>query len=294
MSDLPRRIGGSSDYWLYHPSTGYDLTRSHTPRLSLTTTTSQPITICPSTTALIIIDMQNFFLNPAAGRPFNPTAHAAEKKLLDVAIPACNDSGIQVVYLTWGITVEGLEVLPPALFRGFGAVLEGNLQDVDGGRMEERFGERPTVGEDMGDVAEEGDIPVPGGRLLMRDQWNTSLHPPMQASFDSSQRLQKPDVRFHKAHISGFTSPNLPIVQFLRQKGIKSLLFSGVNTDQCVLASLQDAAAMGFDAVLLRDGSATGSPEYARQMAEFNCRKSWGFVTTCDALQAGVKNMMYQ
>jgi nicotinamidase-related amidase len=235
--------------------------------------------------------MQNFFLDPAAGRPLNPLAVAAEKKLLDVGIPACREAGIQVVHLTWGIEDQELETLPPALLRGFGAVLEGDLEDVDGERVVEGFGEKPTVGEELGDVKlEDGEV-VAGGRLLMRDQWNTALHPPLQSSFASSQTLPLPDVRFHKSHISGFSSPELPIVKFLRDKGIKTLLFGGVNTDQCVLGSLQDAAMMGFDCVLVRDAAATGSPEYARKMAEYNCRKSWGFVVDCDALSEGVRDM---
>lgn len=38
----------------------------------------------------------------------------------------------------------------------------------------------------------------------------------------------------------------------MKEKGIKALLFAGVNTDQCVLATIQDASKHGFDTVLLR------------------------------------------
>ncbi|KAK0391679.1 hypothetical protein NLU13_1178 [Sarocladium strictum] len=295
MSTLACRLGSPSDNWIYNPSSGYDLTRSLSPRLTLPTTTSQPITICPSTTALIVIDMQNFFLDPAAGRPRNPLAVEAERRLVEIGIPACREGGIRVVHLTWGIAggAEGeLASIPPCVVRGFGAVLEGDLEDVDGDVVvKETFGVRPTVGDDMGDVTLENGKMIPGGDLLMRDQWNTALHPPLEAAFQASQSLPLPDVRFHKARISGFSSTALPIVKFLRSEGIKTLLFTGVNTDQCVVASLQDAAAMGFDAVLMRDGCATASPDYARKAVEYNCRKNWGFVADLQGLRDGVRRM---
>lgn len=216
----------------------------------------------------------------------------AEKRLLELGIPACREAGIQVVYLTWGIEEEEVEEgLPPCVIRGFGAVLEGDLEDVDGEPLVERFGDKRTVGEEMGDVKlEDGEV-VPGGKILLRDQWNTALHPPFEDSFQASQAFPLPDVRFHKSRISGFSSPSLPIVQFLKQQGIKTLLFNGVNTDQCVMASLEDAAAMGFDCVLMRDGCATGSPDYARKAVEFNCRKNWGFVAELGGLLQGVRAM---
>jgi nicotinamidase-related amidase len=57
------------------------------------------------------------------------------------------------------------------------------------------------------------------------------------------------------------------------------------------MGSLQDAVGLGFDAVLMKDGCATASPDYARKMAEFNCRKNWGFVASLDDLAEGVKSM---
>lgn len=125
----------------------------------------------------------------------------------------------------------------------------------------------------------------------MREQFNTALHGPLQQSFDESQQMALPDVRFHKARLSGFWGGSTPCVEYLKKKGITTLLFGGVNTDQCVLASIQDAANLGFDTILLKDGSGTTSPDYAKEMVEFNCRKSWGFVSSCQALMEGVNSM---
>lgn len=291
----PERFGNDNNFWSFHPSTGWDLTRGLTPGLTLPTTNDQPITICPRTTALVVVDMQNFFLHPAAGRPLNPLAVAAEDKLARVAVPACRRAGIQVVHLTWGISDDELAVLPPTILRAFGVVLEQGAREVRGPRR---------VGGDMGDVKLENGNVVAAGRMLMRDQWNTELHDPLLSTFTTdttsplspslssastvSPETALPDVRFHKARVSGFSDPALPIVAFLRGRGITTLLFAGVNTDQCVYGSLTDAVSLGFDGVLLRDGCATGSPDFAREMVEFECRRAWGFVSSCEALREAV------
>lgn len=147
------------------------------------------------------------------------------------------------------------------------------------------------VGDDIGDIKLPNGTTVSAGRLLMRDQWNAALHDPLQHEFDKSQTTDLPDVRFHKSRLSGFWGGTTRCIEYLKEKGITTLLFSGVNTDQCVLASLQDACNLGFDTILLKDGCGTTSPEYATKMVEFNCRKSWGFVSSCQALENGMKRM---
>ena len=147
------------------------------------------------------------------------------------------------------------------------------------------------VGDDIGEVKLSNGSTVSAGRLLMRDQWNSALHEPLQQEFDKSQTTALPDVRFHKSRLSGFWGGTTRCMEYLKAKGITTLLFAGVNTDQCVLACLQDACNMGFDIILLKDGCGTTSPEYATEMVELNCRKSWGFVSSCQGLENGVKNM---
>jgi nicotinamidase-related amidase len=79
---------------------------------------------------------------------------------------------------------------------------------------------------------------------------------------------------------------------FLEQEGIRSLLFAGVNTDQCVGGTLQDAFSKGFDCVLLRDAVGTSSPGFAQEGIEYNAAKSWGFVVGCEEFERGVGEMV--
>ncbi|KAJ4370006.1 hypothetical protein N0V83_005770 [Neocucurbitaria cava] len=279
-----------SNSWSFTPTTGWDLTRTTNPsttsssssRITLETTTT-PITIDPSKSALVIIDMQNFFLSSALGNA-KGEGHAAEAALLTSAIPAATQAGIQVIHITWGISDDELAVLPPILDRIFGF-------DIDAAKPNANDRERKMprgIGHPMGTVTLADGAQVDAGRLLMRDQWNTELSDALLQDFEASQNSTKPHVRFHKNRISGlWAGGSTPFREYLKENGITTLLFSGVNTDQCVLGTLQDASNQGFDAVLLRDGCGTTSPGFASEAVGFNCRRIWGFVSSCGALVEG-------
>ncbi|KAK3182027.1 hypothetical protein K4F52_006591 [Lecanicillium sp. MT-2017a] len=278
----------NSSFWLFDAGNGFDLTHPPSPnsplvapRLKMQTATA-PITIAPHKTALVIIDMQNLFLRFARG-----PGHDAEGELLTRAIPAARKAGIQIIYVTWGLSDEELSILPPSVIRAFG------FQESDGAEPGSGKECRRTAGagDDLGDFELPDGSTVSAGRLLMRGQWNTEIHGPLLQSFDESQQTALPDVRFHKARVSGFWAGSTACVDYLKQRGITTLLFGGVNTDQCVLASLQDACNLGFDTILLKDACGTTSPKYASDMVEYNCRKSWGFVSSCGALAEGVRGM---
>ncbi|KAK3934273.1 Isochorismatase-like protein [Diplogelasinospora grovesii] len=284
-----------SNFWLFSPSVGWDLTHPPSPdgppqpparRLTLSTTTA-PVTVDPGKTALIVIDMQNFFLSPAMGRARGP-GHAAGEVLLSTGFPAAREAGIRVVHVTWGISDEELAVLPPVIFRIFG--YEQTPAEEEDGRLTEKKDNTRHVGRDLGTVKYPDGTTVGAGRALMRDQWNTALYGGLQESFDDSQGTAMPQVRFHKSRLSGFWSGGSnDLIGYLKEHKITTLLFAGVNTDQCVLASIQDACNLGFDTILLKDGCGTRSPDYTRQMVEFNARKAWGFVSSCKGLADGVK-----
>ena len=316
-------VGRPSNFWLFSNRHGFDLTHPDTPsstpvhpRITLETT-NDPITIAPSKTALIIIDMQNFFLSAAMGRP-KGEGHKAEEALLKDGIPAAREAGIQIIWLTWGITEEELDRIPPTLWRVFGfEIADGGrtfqvLEDEEWGSAGEvlpganleiagvtqgkpiRRKEKKSNGDlgcDLGEVELGDGKTADAGRMLMRDQWNTRLHEPLEAAYLTGLKAKVPDVRFHKTRLSGMWGGSTPFTDFLEKRGIRTLLFTGVNTDQCVLATLQDACNKGWDTILLKDGCGTTSPPFTRDAVLFNCQKSWGFTSTCKDLARGTKNM---
>ena len=127
----------------------------------------------------------------------------------------------------------------------------------------------------------------------MRDQWNSGLYGPLVGVYEEGKGLGvgREDVWIHKNRMSALWSDRSALGEFLEGEGIRSLLFSGVNTDQCVGGTLQDAFSKGFDCVLLRDAAGTSSPGFAQEGIEYNAGKSWGFVTGCREFAKGVEEM---
>lgn len=303
-------IGSSLNFWTYSSKTGFNLTHSSPPpkdALTLNTTTS-PITISPAKSALVIIDMQNFFLSPAFGRK-RGSGHDALDKLVKYAIPAARKCGMRVVWVNWGLTEKDVEEMPPAVSRAFGfeAFIDleegekrgeggeggsigvdkhGNLQHIGGDILLEN-GENDVIfrglGSSCGIVKGANGKKTDAGRLLMKNSWNAALFPPLDDIFAEGAGMEKnPDVLVDKNRMSGLWGGSTPLDVFLEKEGIKTLFMTGVNTDQCVGGTFMDAFSKGYDCVLLSDGAATTSPGFAQQCFEFNAANTFGFAMGCE------------
>ena len=105
--------------------------------------------------------------------------------------------------------------------------------------------------------------------------------------------MKREDVWIHKNRMSGLWGGETACTKYLESQNIRTLLFAGVNTDQCVGGSLQDAFTKGYDCLMLSDGCGTTSPDHAQQCIEFNTAKTWGFTLTCEDLAKGVDNLQH-
>jgi hypothetical protein len=83
-------IGGEKNFWLYSKTGGFDLTHPRTPtspriypRIQIETTTGY-VAIDPSKTALVVVDLQNYFLSPSLGRPTSGVGMKVVDQLLKV------------------------------------------------------------------------------------------------------------------------------------------------------------------------------------------------------------------
>jgi len=85
-----------------------------------------------------------------------------------------------------------------------------------------------------------------------------------------------------KYRMSGFW--DTPLDSILRNLAVTTLMFAGVNVDQCVFATVVDAACIGYDVVLLEDCCGTTSPAYCHDATVYNVAQCFGFVTSSTAL----------
>ncbi|KAF8581936.1 Isochorismatase hydrolase [Ramaria rubella] len=206
------------------------------------------IRIDPKQTAIIIIDMQNFFLHPDIRN--HPLGLACVDPLMKV-VPFLRKAGGRIIWLNWGLTHTELTTIPPALMRSFSRHKNGGF------------------GSDMGDE---------WGPLLMRGSRNAELYGPLQEEWLKG-REEGTDVWIHKNRMGGLWGPGTALEVYLKAEGLKTLLFSGVNTDQCVLGTIVDAYFLGYDVVVVKDTTATGSPHGGLSNVLYNSEGSYGFVT---------------
>ena len=209
--------------------------------------------IDPKKTALVCVDLQNYFL---LGRPTDAVGLNVVDNLLDAAIPACRKAGIPVLWLSWGLTQEDIDGMPPTIVKGFAA--DFNFK-----------GSRKTrgLGTDIGKLKLEDGTEIEGGKVRVHEQWNLEFYGPLKEKADSSC-----DMFASKNRLSEFWGRT----KIPSKLGITTLIFSGANTDQCVGGSLQDAMTRGYNCLLLHDAVATTSPDFARQCIEYNTEMGWG------------------
>jgi len=120
-------------------------------------------------------------------------------------------------------------------------------------------------------------LPDGQGRCLFKRTWNAELYDPFKAV------AQPGDLFFDKTRMSGLWSEKEPLHEYLRASGKQTLLFAGVNTDQCVFGTVSDAYSYGWDCVLLRDCTGTMTGRGAQELAEYQVSQNMGFVMDSSA-----------
>ena len=215
----------------------------------------QRIEIDLARSALVVIDMQNDFCHPKGwfgqkGISVKPM----RKPIATIAglLPAWRAAGGAVVWLNWGVRPDRLNLSPTVQFKG--------KRSADG------------VG-----YAEAS--PDDRGLSVVAGEWGAQVIDELSAA--------PTDITVFKHRLSGFWDNELDSI--LRQQGITTLLFAGVNTDRCVFSTLQDAGFLGYDCVLLADACSTPSPAYVSKAIHFIVQQLHGFVATTAALMPALK-----
>lgn len=207
----------------------------------------------PARSGLIVVDMQNDFCHPrgwlaSIGVDVSPTRQAVDP-LVELLDPL-RASGVAVVWVNWGVRPDRAN-LPPGVL---------HVYNPDGRQR--------GLGDQLDGV----------GPVLAEGSWGAQLVDGLHPA------AGEPVVAKHR--MSGFW--DTPLDSVLRNLDLTTLLFAGVNVDQCVLATLVDAACVGYDCVLVEDCCATTSPAYCWDATRYNVEQCFGFVTTSQALRQGL------
>jgi ureidoacrylate peracid hydrolase len=175
------------------------------------------ISIDVSTTAVIVVDMQNDFgskggMFDRAGINLTPIQNVIKPtaKVLD----AGREAGIKIIYLKMGFTKDLAEL----------------------GTEEDQWHVGDTV------KAPDGSV----GRILVRDTWNTDIV--------TELKPKQGDIIVDKNRFSGFYKTELD--SLLKKMGIKYLLFTGCTTSVCVESTVRDARFRNYTPIIFKDCTA--------------------------------------
>lgn len=213
-------------------------------------TEPQAVTLDLLRTAIVVIDMQNDFCAEGGwvdylGADYTPDRKPIEP--LQALLPALREAGVPVIWVNWGNRPD-LANMPPNQIHLYKPAGKG-------------------IG--LGDP-----LPSNGAPVLQKDSWAAAVVDELEIAPD--------DIKVDKHRISGFW--DTPLDSILRNLGTKSILFAGVNTDQCVLHSLTDANFLGYGCILVDDCCATTSPDFCTEATVWNVKKCFGFVTDSKAV----------
>ena len=252
-SDL-RSLGIPPNAWRVNEDVA-DLTRPPLPSRPVTfATDTKALTLDLAQTACLVVDMQNDFCHPdgwLASIGVDVTPARSPIHPLKTLLPVLRQSGVPILWVNWGNRPDLLNI-SPAL----------------------RHVYNPTgTGVGLADP-----LPKNGAPVLTKGSW--------AAAVVDELPQESGDIWVDKYRMSGFW--DTPLDSILRNLDKTTLLFAGVNVDQCVLCTLQDANFLGYDCILLRDCAATTSPDYCFQATVYNVNQCFGFVAGSAELMTAI------
>ncbi|KZT60572.1 Isochorismatase hydrolase [Calocera cornea HHB12733] len=219
--------------------------------------------------ALVVVDMQNFFLLPSLCA--HPQGLACVSPILTVA-RHLRSMGVRIVWLNWGL--DERSSVPPALEREF--------------KLTARAAGAASAGPGPGPAAAAGfgaDLGPALGKLLYKREPNSQLYGPLQAEYEGNSAQ---DWWVVKERMSGLWGDGGELASRLDAEGRRTLFFARVNADQSVSSTIVDAFALGYDVLALSDCIGTTSPGKAKDQIMFNMLHEYGFVTDSETV-AGTK-----
>lgn len=246
------QLGTSNECW-HVEADHIDLSPNHRPSGTLLRIDSddKPIVEDTRRMALVIVDMQNDFCSDggwadAAG--FDTTKSQQVVPGIERAIKWAREYGVRVVWVVWASPSDARSLSAPTLYQY------------------KKSPEMTGIGESLGDY-----------QALTTGTWGTQVIEPLLSLQQDS------DVVVEKNRDNAFYGTQLD--QFLRAQGLSTLLFAGVNTDQCVATTVEDASFRDYNVLLIEDATGTSNPDFCKEAALINTRQCWGFTTDTKRLQ---------
>lgn len=245
-------LGASIDGW-HVEADHVDLSPNHRPKGTLLRIDSDDMPIIEDTRrmALIIVDMQNDFCSKggwADQAGFDTTQGRKVIPGIERTLAWARQHNLWVIWIVWASRHDLHNLGAPTLYQYKKTI------------------KMKGIGESLGDY-----------QALLAGTWGTEVVEPLKYLQEEN------DVVVEKVRDNGFYGTHLN--QILRAQGFSTLLFTGVNTDQCVATTMQEANFRDYNVVLIEDATGTSNPDFCKETVLLNTRQCWGFTTDTRRLQ---------
>ena len=205
----------------------------------------EPLSIKPSETAVIVVDMQNAYSTEGgyvdlAG--FDISGAKGTIANIKTTLETARAHGVQVIYFQNGWDPDYVEAGGPGSPNWYKSNALKHMRAH----------------------------PEHQGKLLAKGGWDYAIVDELQP--------QKGDILVPKTRYSGFF--NTQIDSLLRARGIRNLVFVGIATNVCVESSLRDAFHLEYFGLMLEDATHHLGPDFIQQATVYNVEKFFGWVST--------------
>ncbi len=221
----------------------------------------EPLDLPLSSTALVVVDMQNSYGSPGGFRALAGRNMGGMKPVIANnvrIINATRQAGLPIVFLQTGWDPE---------LKNAGGPLSPNYHKSNPLKL---MRERPEL----------------RGKILTQGSWDFELIPDIVPAAN--------DIVILKARYSGFKGTNLDAV--LRERNIRHLIVTGLTANVCVELTIRDGYHNEYFCLLVEDATEHSGPPFTRDAVLYNVQTFFGWVTTtqsiCDSLvvPAGTEN----
>ncbi|MBD8554106.1 pyrimidine utilization protein B [Rhizobium sp. CFBP 8762] len=205
----------------------------------------EPISLKPSETAVVVVDMQNAYSTEGgyvdlAG--FDISGAKSTIANIKTTLDAARAAGLPVLYFQNGWDKDYIEAGGPG---------SPNWHKSNALKT---MRARPDL----------------KGTLLAKGTWDYAIVDELQP--------QPGDILVPKTRYSGFFNTNMD--SLLRARGIRNIVFVGIATNVCVESSLRDAFHLEYFGVVLEDATHHLGPDFIQQASMYNIEKFFGWVST--------------
>lgn len=206
-------------------------------------------------TALVVVDMQNAYCSPGGYFDLAGFDLSGVPRVVDAVrsiLASARQAGMPIIWLQNGWDKALTEA---------GAL--GSVNQLKGNSLK-LMRERPEL----------------AGTLLTKGSWDYAF----VEGFDPRPN----EYVIQKSRYSGFAYTSLD--QFLRSRGLTTLLVVGVATNVCVESTIRDAFFKEYFPLLVEDACWQAGPDTLQQATVYNVERFFGWVTKTQAVVETLKD----